>query len=200
MSAPIFTTDILFTQRLLACAGLYHGNLDGRWGPLTHQAQDAFDEVYARTMVDLGSLDPRSEAVIMTLLPKAQIAARMWMKAAKSLPFVVKLLSGTRSYAEQDHLYEQRPKVTNAKGGWSNHNFGIAWDAGIFADGDYYEGRTPEENRAYANLAKVTMAAVGGIEAGIDWTSFKDAPHYQLKTGKSVSQVRALFEAGRQYV
>lgn len=199
MSAPIFKADTLFAQRLFASCGLYHGTLDGRWGPLTQAAQDAFDAFYAETATALGRFDPRSEGIILTLLPKAQVAARKMMKAAQSMPFVVKLLSGTRSYAEQDRLFAQRPKVTNARGGQSNHNFGIAWDAGIFVDGHYYEGRNAKEDKAYADLARTVKAAVPDIEWGGDWRSFKDMPHYQLSTGKSVAQCRALLETGRAY-
>src|SRR6185437_2424666 len=109
----------LFTQRLLASCGLYGGELDGKYGQKMQDALDAFDAVYSQTADQLGRFDPRTEAVIATLLPKAQIAARKCMAAAKDAPFVVKLLSGTRSYAEQDLLFAKKPKVTNAKGGQS---------------------------------------------------------------------------------
>ena len=45
------------------------------------------------------------------------------------------------SYTEQNDLYKRGsfgnppPKVTNARGGQSNHNFGIAWDGGVFENG-----------------------------------------------------------------
>lgn len=201
MSAQLVKADILFWQRLLASCGLYTDKLDGQWGPRTQAASDAFDALYASYKKTYGEFDPRSEAVIATLLPKAQAKARMFMAAAKvHLPFTVKLLSGTRTYAEQNALFAKRPKVTNARGGQSNHNLGIAWDAGIFVNGTYYTGRNAKEDKAYADLAKVAKAKVSGIEAGIDWRSFKDAPHYQLTTGKSVAQCRALLEAGKAYV
>lgn len=200
MSAPIFKADALFAQRMFSAAGLYAAALDGDWGPKTQAAQDAFDAFYTKCKIDFGEFDPRSEAIILGLLPKAQFAAREFMKAAKTAPFTVKLLSGTRSYAEQDHLFRQIPRVTNARGGQSNHNFGIAWDVGIFVGGQYYTGRNAAENKAYADLAKLIKPALPDIEWGGDWVSFKDAPHYQLKTGRSVAQVRALFEAGKPYV
>jgi hypothetical protein len=45
-----------------------------------------------------------------------------------------------RSFAEQDALYAQgRTKpgkiVTKARGGFSNHNFGVAFDIGVFKGG-----------------------------------------------------------------
>jgi peptidoglycan L-alanyl-D-glutamate endopeptidase CwlK len=200
MSAPLFQADILFTQRLLASCGLYDGKLDGKHGPKTQGALDAFDAFYSETASELGTFDVRSEAVIATLLPKAQVAVRKCMNAAKGAPFVVKLLSGTRSYAEQDVLFAKKPKVTNARGGQSNHNFGIAWDVGIFVNGVYYEGKNAKEDKAYADLAKIVKAAVPGVDWGGDWKSFKDMPHYQLSSGKSVEQCRLLLEQGRAYV
>jgi peptidoglycan L-alanyl-D-glutamate endopeptidase CwlK len=200
MSAPLFKDDILFTQRLLASCGMYAGKIDGKFGQKTQDALDAFDEFYNQTANELGRFDTRSEAVISTLLPKAQIAARKCMNAAKGAPFVVKLLSGTRSYAEQDMLFAKKPKVTNARGGQSNHNFGIAWDVGIFVNGVYYEGKNAKEDKAYVDLAKLVKAAVPGVEWGGDWKSFKDKPHYQLATDKTVQECRALLEQGRAYV
>lgn len=117
MSAPLFKNDILFTQRLLASCGLYSGELDGKYGRKTQNALDAFDASYVQTADQLGRFDLRTEVIIATLLPKAQIAARKCMSVSKGAPFVVRLLSGTRSYAEQDILFAKRPKVTNAKGG-----------------------------------------------------------------------------------
>jgi len=199
MSAPLFKADVLFTQRLLASCGLYGGELDGKYGPKTQAALDAFDAFYLETADQLGRFDPRTEGVIGTLLPKAQIAARKCMNAAKGAPFVVKLLSGTRSYAEQDILFAKKPKVTNAKGGQSNHNFGIAWDVGIFVKGAYYEGKNAKEDKAYVDLATMVKAAVPGVNWGGDWKSFKDKPHYELATGRTVSECRVLLEQGRAY-
>ena len=41
-----------------------------------------------------------------------------------------------RSIAEQNVLYNQRPKVTNAKGGQSIHNYSLAFDYVIMLDKD----------------------------------------------------------------
>jgi peptidoglycan L-alanyl-D-glutamate endopeptidase CwlK len=200
MSASLFKDDILFTQRLLASCGLYHGDLDGKHGQKTEDALEALDEIFRETADQLGRFDPRTENAIATLLPKVQVAARKAMNAAKGAPFVVKILSGTRSYEEQDLLFLKKPKVTNAKGGQSNHNFGIAWDVGIFVDGVYLEGKNAKEDKAYADLASIVKAAVPGVEWGGDWTSFQDKPHYQLASGKTVAECRGLLEQGRAFV
>lgn len=212
MSSRLFTTDVLFTQRLLASCGLYHGDLDGDFGPETKRAEDAFDALgvsYAKTY---GVFDKRSEGNITTLLPKAQIMARRLMALARDHFPVgqVQVLSGTRTYAEQDVLFKQRPIVTRARGGYSNHNFGIAIDVGIFVGGKYYTGATRLQEKAYEDLARLVKPSLGFRDAknpsdrlvdwGGDWKSIVDKPHYELHTGKSVSECRALLEKGQAYV
>lgn len=138
------------------------------------------------------SLDERSEKNIATLLPMAQAKAREFMALAVPLMeqrgAVVKIICGTRTYAEQDALFAQgRTKpgkiVTNASGGFSNHNFGIAWDIGIFKD-EKYLGESP----LYKECGVISRQ-VAGVEWGGDW-KFLDEPHYQLKTGLTMAQMR----------
>lgn len=209
MSSPLFTADVLFSQRLLASCGLYHGDLDGDYGPATKKAEDDFDALYLAYQKTYGKFDPRSERNIATLLPKMQIATRKLLALARDhfSQAEVQILSGTRTYAEQDMLFAKRPKVTNARGGQSNHNFGIAVDVGIFVYGKYYTGATRLQEKAYEDLAKLIKPALGFsggkerlLDWGGDWKSIVDKPHYELHTGKSVSQCRALLEAGKPYV
>jgi peptidoglycan LD-endopeptidase CwlK len=82
--------------------------------------------------------------------------------------------------------------VTNARGGQSNHNFAIAWDIGIFADGTYLKGIAAYENAARACL-------IDDLVWGGTWRTFRDTPHYQLANELSTAATRALFEAGQRY-
>lgn len=213
MSAPM---DVMFAQRFFAVAGLYPDDkIDGRWGPKSQAASDAFDKFYNEQIVQFGRFDPRTETAIHTLLPSAQIAARKFMVITHQMPtgFVVKIGSGTRTCAEQNALFAQGRstpgrKVTNAPCGHSNHNFGVAWDADIFFNGEYYDGadRSPAraalEEQAYVDLAKLVKASLPNIEWGGDWKTITDRPHYQLKTttGGDMSKLQALFNAGKPYV
>ena len=128
--------------------------------------------------------------------------------AKAKYPLTVKVLSGTRSYAEQHKLFLQRPRVTKADAGQSNHNFGIAFDIGIFDGKTYFTGATRAQEKAYDDLAKLIKGSLGFtigkddklLDWGGDWKSIVDKPHYELHTGKSVSQCRALLEAGKPYV
>jgi peptidoglycan L-alanyl-D-glutamate endopeptidase CwlK len=201
MSTPLTRDDILFTQRLLKSQGLYTGRLDGSWGPKTDAAVTAADARANQLAAQLGTFDSRSETNIRTLNLKAQETARVFLGAFLNVTdYTVRIISGTRTYAEQNLLYAQgrtRPgdKVTNARGGASNHNFGIAWDIGIFLNGKYLG-----DGKQYKQAATVALAATTGLEWGGNWTTIIDRPHYQLVTGKTIKEVRELFENGQAYV
>lgn len=128
------------------------------------------------------TFDKRTEGNIATLLPKAQEKARSFMSAI--LPVLgekgctAKIISGTRSYDEQDALYAKGrtssgPKVTNARGGYSWHNWGCAFDIGIFRGEKYLE-----ESPIYREIAPIGEGV--GLEWGGRW-KFQDEPHYQLR-------------------
>jgi peptidoglycan L-alanyl-D-glutamate endopeptidase CwlK len=86
--------------------------------------------------------------------------------------------------------------VTNAKPGYSNHNYGIAVDMGVFKDGKYLDGLKPAEAQAFHNKAAV-IAEKYNIEWGGSWKSFKDYPHFEYRTGKTLAQLRQLVAEGR---
>jgi len=199
MSVKLFGEDILFLQRFLKSAGFYTGNLDGIYGKMTDAALNAFEAQTAEIAGALGTFDSRSEKSIGSLHPKAQKAARIFLKTILDTGIDARIISGTRTYAEQDALYRNGrfgnppPVVTNAKGGQSNHNFGIAWDIGIFEDGEYL-GDSP----LYDEAAEAGLTA--DLEWGGNWEKFQDKPHYQLATGLLLASVRDKFEKGESIV
>ncbi|HVR40235.1 MAG TPA: M15 family metallopeptidase [Thermoanaerobaculia bacterium] len=200
MTAPLSKAEILFQQRLLKAQGIYDGKLDGAWGPKTEAAVTEAEARADQLAGQLGTFDTRSEGRIRTLHLEAQRAARVFLAAFVNEPYTVRIISGTRTYAEQDALFAQGrttpgKKVTNAKGGESNHNFGIAWDIGIFIDGKY-----ETKDAAYKQAAPIALAVTTGVEWGGNWVTFPDVPHYQLLTGRALSETRKLFEKGKKYI
>lgn len=124
-------------------------------------------------------VDERSERTIATLLPEVRPFARALVQKAAANGIQIKVISGHRTYAEQDKLYAQGrtlsgPRVTNARGGYSNHNFGIAFDVGVFS-GSKYLGESPK----YRGVG--VLGADMGLEWGGNWTSLVDQPHFQLR-------------------
>lgn len=114
------------------------------------------------------------------------------------LPFVEKLLAtlaacqakgvhyhatiGTRTIEEQDRLYAQGrtvpgKKVTNARGGQSLHNYGLACD--VVRDLDLAKvGLQPDWDKAgYESL--YYAAQENGLETGFFW-KFSDPGHIQI--------------------
>lgn len=200
MSLRLFPDDVLFTQRLLKVQGLYAGRLDGVWGAQTERAVVEFDR-RADTLRDASrTFDTRSEAQLGTLLLVAQSVARAFLSRVLDAGLQARLISGTRSYAEQNALFRRGrygnagPVVTNARGGQSLHNFGVAWDIGLFE----VQGRYLRDGRAYADAARA--GHLQGMEWGGDNPRFVDRPHYQLHLGLALAEVRRRFESGRSFL
>lgn len=198
MTVEEICEDVRYWQRLLRLAGYYTGKIDGIRGPLQRAAEAQWDHDTEQALRTYGELDSRSEQNIATLIPAAQAAARQWMKLAlplaEKLGVQVKIICGTRSYAEQDAIYAQgrtKPgtRVTNARAGYSWHNFGLAFDFGVFSTAD---GRYLGSGTQYNKLGSLARS-IPGLEWGGDWSSFKDFPHIQLKKFSSVSQARTAF-------
>lgn len=157
--------------------------VDGRAGPETWGA------IYAALVkakiggqapeLAIEMVDPRSEASISTLLPAVQPIARALVQKTAANGIQIKVISGLRTYAEQDALYARGRttpgnKVTNAPGGYSNHNFGIAFDIGVFSGSKYLP-----ESPKYKAVGVLGMDL--GLDWGGNWTSIVDQPHFQLR-------------------
>jgi peptidoglycan L-alanyl-D-glutamate endopeptidase CwlK len=88
---------------------------------------------------------------------------------------------GYRSKAEQDALYaigRTKPGkiVTNARGGQSNHNYGVAVDLCLYSA----DGRTVSWNVNGPFRKVISAMKAEGFKWGGDWRSFKDYPHFEL--------------------
>ena len=93
----------------------------------------------------------------------------------------VRISQGLRTFAEQNALYNQRPKVTNAKGGQSIHNYGFAIDIVLIIDGKIASWDTHKDwdNDGIADWDEcVKVFAKHGWSWGGSWASFKDMPHF----------------------
>ncbi|ASA21939.1 M15 family metallopeptidase [Paenibacillus donghaensis] len=116
----------------------------------------------------------------------------------RGVPIVI--TQGLRTIAEQDALYAQgRTKpgsvVTNAKGGTSYHNYGLAIDfALLLPDGKQVSwdiNRDGDKDGVKDWTEVVQEAKALGFEWGGDFVSIKDAPHFQIPFGLKISQLRA---------
>ena len=157
--------------------------VDGKAGPETWSA------IYQRIVPqpkavdkpasEIALADTRSEKCIATLLPEVRPMARALVQKAEASGIRIKVLSGFRSYDEQAALYAQGRTaagkiVTKAGPGYSNHNFGIAFDIGVF-EGNAYLADSPK----YKAVGVLGMDL--GLEWGGSWKTIVDQPHFQLR-------------------
>ncbi len=151
-------------------------------------------------MRTLSQIKEKSAARLSRLHPVVLAAATALIERCYKRNIPILITQGLRTIAEQDALYAQgRTKpgavVTNARGGYSYHNYGLAvdfalllpngssvsWD--MFRDGN---------NNLIADWQEVVQEAKAlGFEWGGEWASFKDYPHFQMTFGLTLTQLRA---------
>jgi peptidoglycan LD-endopeptidase CwlK len=140
----------------------------------------------------LQALLDRADKKLANVHPTLKAKAIELIKRAYTQGIYVLITQGYRSIEEQNELYAQgRTKpgkiVTNARGGYSYHNFGLAFDIVIQnADGSLCW--------SVADKRWKTVGAIGkslGLEWGGDWRKFPDYPHFQLTFGLSLADLRA---------
>lgn len=125
-------------------------------------------------------LQPDIEDMPDKLLPLIERKRDALFLVAKLIGLDLRMTSGFRSIQEQDELYAQgRTKpgkiVTNAKGGESLHNYGVAFDV-VDKKLGYEIGEAKWKGLG------VLWNWLGG-EWGGDWTQFVDKPHFEMKLG-----------------
>lgn len=186
--------------------------VDGKPGPLTwaaiheriaggaHDSQEQYQAILAG-----GTVDARSESNIVTLHPRVQAYARNLVLKAAAIGITIKVISGLRSYAEQTALYAKGrtasgTKVTNAPAGYSNHNFGLAFDVGVFEGARYLD-----ESPKYKAIAPIGIDL--GLTWGGNWKSIQDQPHFELRPAWAadmpesamLTELRRRKDSGRDY-
>jgi len=92
-----------------------------------------------------------------------------------------------RSNEEQEHLYAQTPKVTNARAGQSPHNYlpSLAFDIAFINSAKQLDW----SNLLFKNFADIICKIEPNIEWGGSWKGFSDAPHYELKNWRNYIKV-----------
>lgn len=169
--------------------------VDGIVGPRTWEALGRSGGSGAPTTpVEPGEVPATGDAVtdqrIAGLHPEVRASAAQFVnRVEQELGIQLRVTSGFRSYADQDALYAQGRTapgeiVTNARGGHSYHNFGLAFDVvEVRPDGSV------NWNTDWEAIGRVGESM--GLEWGGSWTGFQDRPHFQLDFGLSTAQLRS---------
>lgn len=128
----------------------------------------------------------------------------------------IEFYEGLRTHERSDWLYAQgrtreeldkvglgeEPRsgrvITNAYGGKSKHNFGIAVDL-VFDGDEQKDGIQWAWEGQYDYAAKIIKAVDSNLQWGGNWTTIQDKPHFHLKQPYSNSQLQAFYEEGGLY-
>ncbi|TSB45447.1 M15 family metallopeptidase [Alkalicoccobacillus porphyridii] len=120
------------------------------------------------------------------------------VERAADLEIDVVITDDFRSIEKQDSLYDKGREsegrvVTNAKGGESYHNYGLAIDFALRKEnGDViwdleYDGN---QNGESDWMEVVSIAKDLGFTWGGDWKGFRDYPHLQMDFGYSINELQ----------
>ncbi len=129
-------------------------------------------------------MDARSEAALALICPDLATKVRAASDALNSESTFVLVVSGLRTADEQNALYGQGRTtsghiVTNARAGYSMHNYGLAVDIVPYLTGSggqlNWSASTPQFQRL------VGAMKAQGLEWGGDWKgALGDYDHFQL--------------------
>ena len=144
--------------------------------------------------------DKISEARVKLLHPKIRDEVKALIEKAETLfpaKIAIRVVQGLRTIKEQNALYAKGrttpgPKVTNARGGSSYHNYGLAIDFALLYDTD---GNGTYETLSWDTLKDFDKDLVpdwkeivkvfedAGYVWGGRWATIVDAPHLQKTFG-----------------
>lgn len=199
----VLTDNVAAVQKLLNSRGYNAGYPDGWYGQTTMNAVMKFQQdnglypegiVNPRTRRRLFNPHPKddyeyrpSSDSISSLDPYVAQQARNFLALTRANNLDVRIISVFRSWDDSDSLYAQGrtapgPVVSNARGGESYHNWGLAFDA------------APFENGVISNdMNKYRLMGSLGQQAGLEWGgTFKDIvdyPHFQNTFGLSTEDL-----------
>jgi peptidoglycan L-alanyl-D-glutamate endopeptidase CwlK len=131
----------------------------------------------------MAKMDKRSEANLAKVYPVLATKIRAASDALNLKGTFLCVVSGLRTAQEQNDLYAQGRtapghKVTNAKAGFSMHNYGLAVDVVPYLSGQAGALNWTEETPQYQAMVKAMKAQ--GLVWGGDWVTFPDGDHFQV--------------------
>lgn len=130
------------------------------------------------------------------IYPQLSDKAQQLIDRMKSLGYIIKVVSGYRSFGEQTKLYaigrfgDKRKIVTHAMAGRSYHNYGLALDF-CFVQGGVVSW---SESNPWELLGREGKKL--GLDWGGDFKKFTDRPHFELTYGTPLKSLELLMKNG----
>ncbi|HBP63642.1 MAG TPA: cell wall biogenesis protein [Desulfosporosinus sp.] len=190
---------VIIVQKKLTARGYNPGTPDGWFGPNTTTATKIFQRDHG--LYDEGIINPRTRQKLFdpsekenfkgrptsnnlnTLDPYVSFLARKLLQLGKVNNLDIMINVAFRSWDDQDKLYAAGRTmpgaiVTNARGGESYHNWGLAFDASPIIN-----GKLSDDTAAFKKMGKLGEQL--GLEWGGSFKSIVDLPHFQVTFGLS---------------
>ncbi|MDP4142990.1 MAG: peptidoglycan-binding protein [Bacillota bacterium] len=204
----VLLRKVLAIQSKLNSINFNAGSPDGVYGARTTDAVRRFQSVNGLAMS--GIVEPRtrqqlfnpnppddyskipSSTAISALNPYVASLARQFLNLCTQSGLDVTIIVTFRSWYDQDQLFAQgrtQPGaiVTDAEGGDSYHNWGLAFDCAPMTNG-VIDWNATDKFIEMGNLGQQV-----GLEWGGNWTTFNisivDMPHFQYTFGLNTEQL-----------
>jgi peptidoglycan LD-endopeptidase CwlK len=193
----ILIEQVMLVQKQLNINGYNVGYPDGWYRTSTTGSVQNFQQ--KNGLQPLGIFDPRTRRKLFnphpqdnmdkrpssndltSLQPYVAMLARRFLELTRMQNLDVRITTAFRSWDESDRLFAQGrttpgPIVTNARGGDSYHNWGLAFDAAPIENGE-----VSTDIQKYFSLGHI------GEQLGLKWggtfKSIIDYPHFQYTFG-----------------
>jgi peptidoglycan L-alanyl-D-glutamate endopeptidase CwlK len=136
---------------------------------------------------------PVPEDPLLKIAPVLAAKARTLIERCRHAGVTVRVSQALRTWPEQDALYAQGrtipgPIRTNARGGESFHNFGLAFDI-VLLDGRRITWNARHPGWRVAGEIGTSLELMWGGS----WKSIKDMPHFEMRGQLTLRDCRALY-------
>ncbi|MCF8566735.1 peptidoglycan-binding protein [Alicyclobacillus tolerans] len=193
----VLNDNVRAVQNLLNLNGYRAGAPDGWFGPVTTSAVRTFQSdngLYPSGIVDPRTrqrlFNPRpkdnyeyrpSSNDLTSLHPYVALLARRFLQLTQENNLDIRITTAFRSWDEEDRLFAQGrwapgQIVTNARGGDSYHNWGLAFDAAPFEN-----GKMSTDTQKFIQMGQLGQQV--GLQWGGTFKSIVDYPHFQYTFG-----------------
>ena len=154
-------------------------------GKVNAETLAALEAANKPTLDSLAKIDKRNKKAQLMLEFRKKMAALAERLAARGMDALI--TDGFRTFQEQDKLFAQGRTepgdiVTNARGGESNHNYGMAVDLYPVIGGHVFTEPTAANEQRFGEIqqAIIDEAEALGLTSGTTFGNLGDKPHVQL--------------------
>lgn len=136
-----------------------------------------------------------NDTIISKLHPSIRTMAKNFISKAKAEGIDLKITFGTRTFEEQQKLYNQGRTtpgaiVTKAKPGRSFHNYSLAIDVVPIVN-----GKADWESKLWDKIGEIGESV--GFDWGGRWKTIVDRPHFQFPRNTRYTHLLQLRENGK---